>query len=247
MTLRQDVPVHRESLFWLCPGAGAGGKGDRCEPAEARVRLIGSPYVVSMAPNQEHASNRPQKAPAPSETRRYEMECKVIASFSPLPHESPVPPRGDLVSTQLLGWWAAPAMFKAFAWWLAPDTDWQANYLGYACLVVLYTVSMAMNTGLLGYAVYGRNWCPTACGSIAWTTYFAAVASEMKSPSSRFSAASVTGPPMSIPFERILPPVSCFCPGSARGCHLMGSDEDRPANLMMRGPCMSRLRRCGLT
>ena len=36
------------------------------------------------------------------------------------------------------------------------------------------------------------------------------------------SAASVTGPCVSIPFERILPPVSCFCPGSARGCHLMG-------------------------
>jgi hypothetical protein len=29
----------------------------------------------------------------------------------------------------------------------------------------------------------------------------------------------------------ILPPVSCFCPWSARTRHMMGSDEDRPANL----------------
>ena len=45
----------------------------------------------------------------------------------------------------------------------------------------------------------------------------------------------------------ILSPVSCFCPGSAQSCHLMGSDEDRPANLRMRSLCVSYLRRCGLT
>lgn len=33
----------------------------------------------------------------------------------------------------------------------------------------------------------------------------------------------------------ILSPVSCFCPGSARRRHLMGSDEDRPTNLGVRG------------
>jgi hypothetical protein len=44
---------------------------------------------------------------------------------------------------------------------------------------------------------------------------------------------------VSIPFlSLILPPVSCFCPGSALSRHLMGSDEDRPANLRRRGqPC----------
>jgi hypothetical protein len=58
---------------------------------------------------------------------------------------------------------------------------------------------------------------------------------------------SVTGPPVSIPFEPILSPVSCFCPGSARGCHLMGFDEDRPANLgravvLRAAPVLTRLR-----
>ena len=33
----------------------------------------------------------------------------------------------------------------------------------------------------------------------------------------------------------ILPPVSCFCPWSARGRHMMGYDEDRPANLCRAG------------
>jgi uncharacterized protein len=59
---------------------------------------------------------------------------------------------GDLVSTQLLGWWFAPAIFKAFGWWLAPDTGWRSNVLGYAFLVVLYAVSMAIHAALLGYA-----------------------------------------------------------------------------------------------
>ncbi len=58
---------------------------------------------------------------------------------------------GDLVSTQLLGWWFAPAIFKIFGWWLAPDTGWQSNVLGYAFLVVLYAVSMAINAALLDY------------------------------------------------------------------------------------------------
>src|SRR3954468_17326827 len=43
--------------------------------------------------------------------------------------------------------------------------------------------------------------------------------------------ASVTGPLLSIPREPLLPPGSCFCPQSARGRCLMGSDEDRSANL----------------
>jgi hypothetical protein len=32
--------------------------------------------------------------------------------------------------------------------------------------------------------------------------------------------------------ESSLPPGSCFCSGSARGRHLMGFEEDRPANLV---------------
>lgn len=60
---------------------------------------------------------------------------------------------GDLVSTQILGWWAAPAIFKLFGWWLASDTGRRADILGYAYLVVLYAVSMAIHATLLGYAV----------------------------------------------------------------------------------------------
>src|SRR3954463_7976806 len=46
--------------------------------------------------------------------------------------------------------------------------------------------------------------------------------------------ASVTGLEGSIPREPILPPGSCFCPQSARGRCLIGSDEDRSANLRRR-------------
>lgn len=60
---------------------------------------------------------------------------------------------GDLVSTQLLGWWAAPAIFKLFGWWLASDAGRRANILGYAFLVLLYAVSMAIHATLLGYSV----------------------------------------------------------------------------------------------
>ena len=65
---------------------------------------------------------------------------------------------GDLVSTQLLGWWFAPAIFKVFGWWLAPDTGWRSNVLGYAFLIVLYAVSMAIHAALLSYAarIYAR-------------------------------------------------------------------------------------------
>ena len=44
------------------------------------------------------------------------------------------------------------AIFKAFGWWLAPDTGWRSNVLSYAFLLVLYAVSMAIHADLLGYA-----------------------------------------------------------------------------------------------
>jgi hypothetical protein len=56
------------------------------------------------------------------------------------------------------------------------------------------------------------------------------------------------GPSFVNPFRAlILPPVSCFCPGSALGCHLMGSDEDRSANLATRSDLASCSRLSGLT
>lgn len=59
---------------------------------------------------------------------------------------------GDLVSTQLLGWWLAPAAARAFGWWLAPDGGWRTNLRGSAVLVMLYAVSMAIHAALLRYA-----------------------------------------------------------------------------------------------
>ncbi len=59
---------------------------------------------------------------------------------------------GDLVSTQLLGWWFAPAIARAFGWWLVPDVGWRSNVLGSALLAALYAVTMAIHAALLGYA-----------------------------------------------------------------------------------------------
>lgn len=60
---------------------------------------------------------------------------------------------GNVASTQLLGWWIAPAAFKRLSWWVAPDATWRQNLLGYALLAVLYALSMAVFAGLLAW-----NW-----------------------------------------------------------------------------------------
>lgn len=56
---------------------------------------------------------------------------------------------GNLVSTQLLGWWVVPATFKAFDWWLASKTTWQRQFGGYALVTVLYAAAMAGYAWLL--------------------------------------------------------------------------------------------------
>lgn len=56
---------------------------------------------------------------------------------------------GNLVSTQLLGWWAVPAIFKAFGWWLEPNPGLRRDILGYGSLAVLYGLSMAFYAFLL--------------------------------------------------------------------------------------------------
>ena len=55
---------------------------------------------------------------------------------------------GNLVGTQLLGWWFAPAAFKAFGWWLVPDAGWRRTVLGYALLAALYAATMAVYAAL---------------------------------------------------------------------------------------------------
>lgn len=57
---------------------------------------------------------------------------------------------GNLVCTQLLGWWLAPLAFKLFRRWLAPDLGFAATAAGYGVLAVLYAVSMALGAALLG-------------------------------------------------------------------------------------------------
>ena len=60
---------------------------------------------------------------------------------------------GNLVSTQLLGWWAVPAAFRAFGWWLAPEPGLKRDILGYAVVAALYALSMAGFAALLAW-----NW-----------------------------------------------------------------------------------------
>ena len=60
---------------------------------------------------------------------------------------------GNLVSTQLLGWWIAPWALGKFGWWLQPKTSTWRHIAGYALVLVLYCVSMAAYAALLTW-----NW-----------------------------------------------------------------------------------------
>jgi antibiotic biosynthesis monooxygenase (ABM) superfamily enzyme len=58
---------------------------------------------------------------------------------------------GNLVSTQLLGWFVVPAAFKAFDWWLAPRAGALRQLGGYSLVVALYAASMLVYAGLLAW------------------------------------------------------------------------------------------------
>jgi uncharacterized protein len=58
---------------------------------------------------------------------------------------------GNVVSTQLIGWWAAPAVFKRFDWWLG-KSDRRRQIAGYALLGALYALSMAACAFLFTHA-----------------------------------------------------------------------------------------------
>ena len=58
---------------------------------------------------------------------------------------------GNLVSTQLLGWWVVPAAFKGFGWWLAPKPGVARQIAGYALVIALYGVAMAFYAALLAW------------------------------------------------------------------------------------------------
>jgi antibiotic biosynthesis monooxygenase (ABM) superfamily enzyme len=56
---------------------------------------------------------------------------------------------GNLVSTQLLGWFLVPWIFRRFRWWLEPKSRRRVQVAGYLVIAALYVVSMAVFAGLL--------------------------------------------------------------------------------------------------
>lgn len=58
---------------------------------------------------------------------------------------------GNLFASQILGWWAVPAAARRFHWWLAPTAGRPRRLAGYAIVMVLYGVSMALYAGLLAW------------------------------------------------------------------------------------------------
>src|SRR5262249_6587972 len=69
----------------------------------------------------------------------------------------------------------------------------------------------------------------------AWARRYAVHAASFTREDRDFAHPSVTGLDWSIPFFALSPsPSTRFCPGSARGRHLMGYEEDRPTNLRER-------------
>lgn len=56
---------------------------------------------------------------------------------------------GNLFSTQVLGWWAVPWAFDRFADWLSPTCPPRRNAIGFALLLTLFGLSMALYACLL--------------------------------------------------------------------------------------------------
>lgn len=56
---------------------------------------------------------------------------------------------GNVFSTQLLGYLAAPWIFKVFDWWMPSDAAVARQVAGYAILTVLFALSMALYAWLL--------------------------------------------------------------------------------------------------
>jgi uncharacterized protein len=56
---------------------------------------------------------------------------------------------GNLISTQLMGWWIVPWTFDRFKWWMKPGISLTTDVRGYALLILLYGLSMALYAALL--------------------------------------------------------------------------------------------------
>jgi len=59
---------------------------------------------------------------------------------------------GNIVSTQLLGWWVMPMTFKRFKWWLDPQAPISQHIFGYALIGTFYIVAMVGYALLLHWA-----------------------------------------------------------------------------------------------
>jgi antibiotic biosynthesis monooxygenase (ABM) superfamily enzyme len=62
---------------------------------------------------------------------------------------------GNVVSTQLLGWFVAPWIFRVFAWWHKPGIGSRREVLGYVVIAVLYAASMALDALLIALGPLG--------------------------------------------------------------------------------------------
>lgn len=58
---------------------------------------------------------------------------------------------GNLVSTQLLGWFLVPWAFRRLSWWTRERPTWQVDAAGFALVLGVYAVSMAVYAGLLSW------------------------------------------------------------------------------------------------
>lgn len=56
---------------------------------------------------------------------------------------------GNLISTQLMGWWIVPWTFDRFKWWMKPSISARREIGGYVILVFLYGLSMTFYAILL--------------------------------------------------------------------------------------------------
>jgi uncharacterized protein len=56
---------------------------------------------------------------------------------------------GNLFSTQVLGWWAVPWAFERFDTWLSPECSSRRNAIGFAVMLALFGLSMALYAWLL--------------------------------------------------------------------------------------------------
>jgi antibiotic biosynthesis monooxygenase (ABM) superfamily enzyme len=62
---------------------------------------------------------------------------------------------GNLFSTQLLGWYVAPKAFQALGWWLGPDVPLKKQVQGYAIVLGVNAISLAVYAWLLNAKLMG--------------------------------------------------------------------------------------------